>query len=409
MTDSLTVSDLLTRRLHLQWFEGVAIVRSVTTQLLKRRAAAEHIPELHQIELFADGSVAITGGVVTEAPVRRMGQLLQATLTDTEIPVHLRLIVSQATAPLPTYPSVVELDAALAYVERPDGVALLRSLFVRAQAADRLTAETGGITLDSAAPLPDANASARPPASGNVRRSIGIAAAVIVVLALSGAAALYKRQTLASRLEQPTSRVTVMADAVGNAALTAMSVVSDTVGLGRIVAGDATGEVVSPPAPVSPPPAERVTKPGPRAAGDAPLRASSDSVSPPTMVVYDDPADRTTTAEAANREIGTLDLPADAPNQSEIYTTGAAGVTPPVGVGAQLPRQLPATVGSNDLVQIELIVGRDGSVESARLISPRRHVLGGMLLSAAKTWEFHPATREGAPVRFRKMILVSFE
>ncbi len=52
---------------------------------------------------------------------------------------------------------------------------------------------------------------------------------------------------------------------------------------------------------------------------------------------------------------------------------------------------------------------RDGVVESARLLSPRRHVLGGMFLSAVKAWEFHPATRDGVPVRFRKTILVSFE
>ena len=48
-------------------------------------------------------------------------------------------------------------------------------------------------------------------------------------------------------------------------------------------------------------------------------------------------------------------------------------------------------------------------MESARLLGNRRDVLGGMFLSAAKAWEFHPATKDGVAVRYRKTILVSFE
>ena len=67
--------------------------------------------------------------------MRRLGQLLQAMLTDAEVPVQLRLIVSQATAPIPSYASLAEFDQALAYFERPDRAGLLKALFARAQAA----------------------------------------------------------------------------------------------------------------------------------------------------------------------------------------------------------------------------------------------------------------------------------
>ena len=113
MTDALPLSDLLARRLNLEWYEGVAIVRGVAERLLEHQGAAVRIPELHQIELAADGSVALAGGVAANEPVRRLGQLLQAMLTDAEVPVQLRLIVSQATAPIPSYSSLGEFDQAL--------------------------------------------------------------------------------------------------------------------------------------------------------------------------------------------------------------------------------------------------------------------------------------------------------
>ncbi len=84
-------------------------------------------------------------------------------------------------------------------------------------------------------------------------------------------------------------------------------------------------------------------------------------------------------------------------------------MTPPVDVRPQLPRQLPPTVDPASLSRIELIIARDGSVESARLLGNRPDVQGGMFLSAAKAWEFRPATKDGVAVRYRKMILVSFE
>ncbi len=77
--------------------------------------------------------------------------------------------------------------------------------------------------------------------------------------------------------------------------------------------------------------------------------------------------------------------------------------------GSNCPRTLPPTVNLDDLSRIEIVIAPDGSVESARLLDNRPDVLGGMFLSAVKAWEFHPATKDGVAVRYRKMILVSFE
>ena len=102
-------------------------------------------------------------------------------------------------------------------------------------------------------------------------------------------------------------------------------------------------------------------------------------------------------------------LSADAPIDPEVYAPGADGVSPPVGLRAAAAATAAADGRSRELSRIELIIARDGSVESARLLGTRRDVLGGMFLSAAKAWEFRPAMKDGVAVRYRKTILVSFE
>src|SRR4051794_26223561 len=138
MTNAMLLSDLLARRVNLAWHEGGAVVRGVAERLLERQGTAVHVPELHHIELSAGGRLAVSGGLSGD-PVRRLGQLLQAMVTDPQVPVQLRLIVAQATAPMPIYRSVAEFDLALAYFERPDRAGVLTALFVRAEAAELIS------------------------------------------------------------------------------------------------------------------------------------------------------------------------------------------------------------------------------------------------------------------------------
>ncbi len=408
MMDALTLSDLLARRLYVEWYEGIAIVRGVAERLREHQGAALRIPELHQIELVADGSVALTGGIGAHEPVRRLGQLLQAMLTGGEVPVQLRLIVSQATAPIPSYSSLTEFDQALAYFERPDRVGLLKALFARAEAAGPLTGNDVALTLDRIAPLPE------PKPAGDLlhrqrkksRRPIGMVAVLAAVLALSGAAALYVRNAGMTVKGGKVSRATVAAaDAVGAAVLAGVSTVSDSVGLGRIVPASAAD---SSPLPAATTPVVRNPRVRSLARAEA-VEGGVESFPPGIVSAYDAPDEHTNLAEEAPRQADSLEQPSEAPFDSEVYAIGANGVTPPVGVRPQLPQQLPPTVDRAGLSRIELIIARDGSVESAKLLGNRRDVQGGMFLSAAKAWEFRPATKDGVPVRYRKTILVSFE
>src|SRR5688572_33441008 len=107
------LSDVLARRVVVDWHEGVAVVRAVAVQLLSAGTQLRAVPELHQVVLYPTGQLEVTGGTSADEPVRRLGQLLQAMLGTAEPPVQLRLLISQATAPTPGFNSMEDFDAAL--------------------------------------------------------------------------------------------------------------------------------------------------------------------------------------------------------------------------------------------------------------------------------------------------------
>jgi hypothetical protein len=410
MTAALTLSDLVARQLSLRWYEGIAIVRGVAARLLEHQGTATCIPELHQIELRADGAVMLAAGVPANEPVRRLGQLVQVLLTDADVPVQLRLLVSQATAPIPCYSSLAEFDQALAYFERPDRTGLLKSLFARAEAAGPMTG--GGDvpqTLDRLAPLDEATANGQLTywRRKNVRGPIATVAALAAVLVLSSVVALYAKRVGPTVKGRVVSRTVAAADAVAATLLAGVSAVSERVGLGRIVAANAADAPPGSPAPL--PPADRPhSQAAPSIAAHVDLvNAGIEDVPPRAVIAYEVPEVRTTEALGQSG-----DAPAhldEAPIDSVVYATGAHGVSPPIDIRPHLRRQLPPSVDPANLSRIELTISPDGSVESARLLGNRRDLQGGMFLSATKAWRFRPATKDGMAVRYRMTILVSFE
>ena len=103
MGETLTLSEIIHRRVTIEWTEGIAVVRGVIEQFLASPRQASKIPELHQVRLTRSGSVEIDGGYSSDEPVRRLGQFLQATLGNSAPPVQLRLVISRATAPTPDF------------------------------------------------------------------------------------------------------------------------------------------------------------------------------------------------------------------------------------------------------------------------------------------------------------------
>jgi len=97
------------------------------------------------------------------------------------------------------------------------------------------------------------------------------------------------------------------------------------------------------------------------------------------------------------------------PPPATIYSSADAEVVPPVqtypryveSIGPDYPNASP----------FQVVIDEHGMVESAILarypVNMRQAVSGTMLLAAAKAWRFQPATKDGYPVKYRRIIWFS--
>lgn len=406
MSDDLTLARVIARGVVVTWPEAVAVVRDVTERVLSAPSA---VPELQEILIDADGSVRIASASSTKEPVRRLGQLLVALLSKGTAPVQLRLVISQATAPQPAYASAQEYFDALAYFDRPQHEQLIRELYERANAAPDVNAEA---SLDELAPLPsqdptDALAKQRRKERAVRKRAwlaaVGgrVAAAVIFLVLVGLAGFRYARSRGVTLTGKEASAMAERAsDALGQTVVSGVSAVSERLGLGRLVPPNATP---SPP-PALPPPAPA---PEPKPAPRRPLRGAI--VALPSFVAFDletAPASSADLEPVAEPDQATA-LPSIQSGEPAIYSVGAAGVAPPIGIRPQLARELPPDLDPEHLGRIELVIAENGTVESAKLVGEPRDVRDSLLLSAVKAWDFQPALKDGVPVKYRKTIWIA--
>src|SRR5262249_10994613 len=95
--------------------------------------------------------------------------------------------------------------------------------------------------------------------------------------------------------------------------------------------------------------------------------------------------------------------PAAAPPR--IYSADDVNVVPPLALRQVFP-PFPARAVPPGQGVIEVVVDETGIVESASLRLPVNPQYDGIVLGAAKTWLYRPATLDGTPVKYRKMIQV---
>jgi TonB family protein len=98
------------------------------------------------------------------------------------------------------------------------------------------------------------------------------------------------------------------------------------------------------------------------------------------------------------------------PTGPVIYSVEDTDVVPPGDVERRLPpwdatnRALAATARRGVL---EVIINERGLVESAILRAPVSPLYDNQLLEAARKWKFTPATKNGKPVKFRRLFAIS--
>jgi hypothetical protein len=102
--------------------------------------------------------------------------------------------------------------------------------------------------------------------------------------------------------------------------------------------------------------------------------------------------------------------PPPKPAAPVIYTIEDEGVIPPGDIERRLPpwdatnRALAATARRGIL---EVIINESGLVETVTLRSPVSPLYDPQLIEAAKKWKFTPATKDGKPVKFRRLFAIS--
>ena len=90
----------------------------------------------------------------------------------------------------------------------------------------------------------------------------------------------------------------------------------------------------------------------------------------------------------------------------KLYTSEDRDVIPPQAIRQQIP-PFPGKVTMAKTGVLELVIDRSGNVESAMMRVPVNAQYDRMATTAAKNWQYQPATVDGAPVKFVKRIQVT--
>lgn len=99
---------------------------------------------------------------------------------------------------------------------------------------------------------------------------------------------------------------------------------------------------------------------------------------------------------------------AAAPDAGRIYTATEPNLVPPVTIRQELP---PYPRRPQFPVQgiVEVVIDEKGAVASAVIRATIDPLYDGLALAATRTWSYRPATRNGVPVKFRKLVQVKVQ
>ena len=429
MPHTLRLSQILARQVGVDWFEAVAVFRALTEQPLQT-ARTWVIPELEHIALDIDGRLTLLGGTPTDEPVRELGKLLHELLEQSTPHVQLRLLIAQATAETPAFGSIEEFSTAVAYFERPNREEVLTALYSRAAAA---------APPDAFAELPAEEdwaasfSSETPPTLvsktwGDRRRRTMLFAAAGILLVLVAVGAYL----LAGGASQVSSLAAKATDAVGSAVVSGVTSAkpeqpAPAQPVESASAAPAAGPAPTQPRKPSPTPTSKAVSQKPAPPATSAKAQGGGTVTPPKRVeilpipvlketattgkpVAPPPAAAPGTAVAPPPNPATPASPPiqKPPPEPAVYSQENPDVTPPVAISPQLPREIPASIDRTKLVHIELIVLPNGNVGSVRLLNNPYNVHESMFLSAAKSWKFRPAMKDGKPVTYMKVITIGY-
>jgi hypothetical protein len=391
---AVTVGAVLAAATPLHWDEAVAIFQELVDVLTSSNR--DDIPAFDDVLIDADGRLTIRGTRRLERGPLAAGRALHTLLATTDVPVALRLFVTQANVP-ETHHSLAAFGKGLAYFGKPDRAELIRAIYARYKpaAATASVPPNGAPTPQPPRTPPPSRPAERLNSRGTLRRGL-VAAAIIACLASGGAVGWL----LFTHAPRPASNATPQAKSASPASTAQPAKQTADSSASRVTKEKAVSlrPQGTPSRPASIVGAER--RDGIRAEFDPTLvlpRTESARTSSPVDVLARDTLPPPATV--ATREAG------GARALVAIYSGDDRDVQPPSMLSPQLPPPLMIGGPSDGRVnRMELVVATDGSVERVRLIGAPRRMADMMLLSGAKLWKFTPAIKDGVPVRYRTMV-----
>lgn len=409
-TGAITIGAVLAASMPLHWDEAVAVLQELVAVMTSSNR--DDIPPFDDVAIDPNGTLTIQGSRRGERGPVAAGRALHALLATADVPVALRLFVTQANAP-ETHASLAAFAKGLAYFGKSDRAELIRAIHARYK-------PTAAITQAPANPATSPQASRTPPASRPAQRLSSrvtfqrglVAAALIVFLAAGGAVAwlLITRGPRPASGAAPSPKSASTAPAAPSAKPAADSSAPRVTATKAHTADRPAKETPAvqpsvpprPPATLPRPESIRLPAPADVRRSDGGPALLSPRTGPARPALSGGESTRETAAALTNAATGDHGV---AGISAAIYSNHDADVQPPVMLSPQLPPPLMIGGPSDGRVnRMELVVAADGSVERVRLIGAPSRMADMMLLSGAKLWKFTPAVKDGVQVRYRTMV-----
>jgi hypothetical protein len=416
VANPISLADVLALRVPVHWTEAVAVIEELCLVLLTDGEPSA-IPEPESVTITAQGTVLVRLGAAGSRDVDAIGRMLNALLDPVTTPIPLRLFVAHSIGS-DKYRSLQAFAEGLAYYGRPDRQELIQELYRRClNSEETLAEEVPPVVPAFDAPITPSVAAEEPVAKKRRMPRWALVAAALLLLLLLVPFVMARRPVTTDAL----APVRSLGNAAASAVSTAVQGVQEFLRPQPAVSAKVEAE-----------PVERA-EPTPRRRGAAETPGSTPRPSPSTqdmrlVAVAELPAVPGTIDGGALPTLasepsvllpvqsgtiaeGALALPAApapvapapvvrAPDPM-VYTSSSLDVQPPVIYSPKLP-PLPAAdpfwQGTNTM---ELLIDELGEVRQARLTSRPVRLSDMMLLSPAKTWKFHPALKNGQPVKYR--------
>lgn len=384
----IPIHELTSPAVACAWHEVAALVLDAATAVSERDSS--DLSDLTKITLADDGYVVLPDGGRHEPPAIQLARLLDTLLRDLPAPDALRALATRHLAAPPSESSLEAFVSELSRFERPDRAGILSQLAARAAAVDRRV--DGPTALAQLASRVRENEEAGRAGAAHAtttpqRRTRRSALTIVAVGVAAGAAAFL---AAAYRVAPPAPE--------GGPDRPVVARIS--AGAAELVASARQALQSTPPPEAAPPPAAPPATPSTdrRRAAATPVRPAA----PPDLVVSMrsiEPPGPAPEPEAAT--------PGAAPADATVYTSADADVAPASLLRPHLPSHPPSTVTPDDVGTLELTVTETGSVAHVKLTSPSGRYQERMLVAAAKSWRFQPATKDGRPVRFLARVRIT--